>query len=701
MKMMRIAALLLALGAARSACCGTSVCLIYEGKDLRAWLVAPAVMVTSDTELPAEKTRKEYVLNAGRGECECVQLVIKTNRAIENAGAEFVEPKAGANAIPAKWLNHNKVGHYKYKRGGKVVRLIPDILLPDRKFDLEPDRPNIIWVTVSVPGDAKAGMYECRVRVTAASGTVLDVPLRMKVWDFQVPKETDLVVMGNVWGNLDWFARYTDRPLVECMKEYYDDLKAHRVNATAGIYRIKGHWTPDGEPEGLAEFESVARYVLDELGFKRFRFPGVGGAAGGTWKGIKVFRPVEQDGVILIRGAEFDRSKSNNPKVKWRRWGGASLAPGRNTNGSWVEYDFAAPADIDAHVFVQIDVCQEKESKDIFLDGERLGTVTGADCVKDDLGFTRLPGRFKIKAGKHTLRIVVGNVIGISDPICNAVFSKSPAPDLAKILLGSERLTDEFKKAFRYHVEHAAEHLRKHGWLSKAQLKLKDEPSLGEYARVAKLYEFAREILPDGKFELSEGPHPILWKGVNVWTPYATFPRFNPEACAERQRNGDEVWLYYNILHSIGAEPIGMQLIPWMLFRYDLDGYLFWSVNYWKQDPYERHEPDENCALRGTMMYPDPRDGSPVNSVRWELFREGMEDYACLEFIERNVKKLRPDNARHRRLLAAWKELRRDISEKLVTTTMDFSKDPAVLADFRSRMYELAEQLNRASPKTK
>ena len=41
----------------------------------------------------------------------------------------------------------------------------------------------------------------------------------------------------------------------------------------------------------------------------------------------------------------------------------------------------------------------------------------------------------------------------------------------------------------------------------------------------------------------------------------------------------------------------------------------------------------EEFERGGTLLYPDRKTGEPVNSVRWELFREGMEDYETLRML--------------------------------------------------------------------
>ncbi|MBM4045018.1 MAG: DUF4091 domain-containing protein [Planctomycetes bacterium] len=671
--------------------------------EVRAWFVLPTRLVLDDAELPTGEPQA-FGLKAGRGEYECAQLVVRSARDVQAVSVAFTELRGSAGRIPAECLSCNKVGLFDMKTpsGGGAVRrtgLVPDPLLPDRTFDLKGNALNVLWLTLRTPADAAAGLYSGQVRLLAGQQEILSVPLQLKVWDFDLPKETHLVIMANVWPRPEWFARYTNRPLWDCLKDYYDNLKAHRVNAAASIYPLTGFWTADGgEPEGLAEYEAACRYVLDTLGFIRFRFHGVAGAVGGQWNKLEVFRARPLPEGIWTGGDSFVRSHSTGMEgEKWmkRRDAHIQLKRGR-ADGSWVEYDFESPTEQRLWLWLQVEAIQDAETKEVFLDGERLGQLTGADFRPHPLNFARLPDKVRLAAGKHTLRLVVKGVIGVSDPIYNIYLTSQDNPDFNRLLGERLDLTDEFKAGFRYHVQKAAEWYRQRGWLAKAQMKLKDEPGIGEYPRVAKLYEFAREVLPDSKRELSEEPHPMLWKGVNVWTPYA-LKAFDPVACAERQRTGDEVWLYYNILHGIGYPPLGVRLIPWMLWKYRLNGYLFWSVNYWGQEPWESHKPDENAVMRGTFLYPNLRDGTPVNSIRWESFREGLEDYECLRLLRDLTERVaaKPRDAQPKDLLDQCRRLLREAPDKLVRTTEDYSSSPAELEEARTAVGETLAELSR------
>jgi hypothetical protein len=380
-------------------------------------------------------------------------------------------------------------------------------------------------------------------------------------------------------------------------------------------------------------------------------------------------------------------------------FGGALLAAPRGTQGAWVEYAFENTHTKPLWLWLQVEPIQKQEKKIVFLDGTRLGTLMSGDSWKDPLGFARLPRPVAIKPGKHTLRVEVADVAGASDPLYAVYLTPDERPDFERLLRERAVLTEEFKQAFRYHVEQAAAFLKERGWLDKAQIKLKDEPGVGEYGRVAAVYEYARQLMPEVRRELSEEPYAILKQGANVWTPYASSPRFDIEAATRQRKAGDEVWLYHNFLHGLGYPSIGMRLIPWMLWRHDLGGYLFWAVNSWGKDPWTDTD-QGGTYMRGTFLYPNPKDGTPVNSVRWELFREGLEDYETLRLLKIAVGEARKAPVRDTKMEAALREAERLLDggvKGLVRTPTDFTWDPVALERVRTQVGETLSALVAAT----
>ena len=119
------------------------------------------------------------------------------------------------------------------------------------------------------------------------------------------------------------------------------------------------------------------------------------------------------------------------------------------------------------------------------------------------------------------------------------------------------------------------------------------------------------------------------------------------------------------------------RLIPWLTHRFRADGFLYWNVNYWADQPKidERKTcfPEWNTwsSLRspgdGILAYPGERGILP--SIRLANIRDGSEDYDYL-------------------VMASAKDPAavRDIEKSLIRTMTDFSRDPLALRAARARL---------------
>ncbi|MDO5980954.1 DUF4091 domain-containing protein [Flavivirga spongiicola] len=77
---------------------------------------------------------------------------------------------------------------------------------------------------------------------------------------------------------------------------------------------------------------------------------------------------------------------------------------------------------------------------------------------------------------------------------------------------------------------------------------------------------------------------------------------------------------------------IESQLIPWLALKYNTDGYLRWSYNNWTKDPFKNPVFRHN---QGDDYYVYPGKDGPISSIRWELLKEGIEDYELFNIIKK------------------------------------------------------------------
>ncbi|MEJ2007991.1 MAG: DUF4091 domain-containing protein [Acidobacteriota bacterium] len=84
------------------------------------------------------------------------------------------------------------------------------------------------------------------------------------------------------------------------------------------------------------------------------------------------------------------------------------------------------------------------------------------------------------------------------------------------------------------------------------------------------------------------------------------------------------------------------RLLPWIAFRYGLAGYLRWAYQSWPTDVW-RHTQSRWHSGDSFLVYPG-RNG-PIDSTRWEMLRQGIEDYEALEMLKQKIAELRQDSA--------------------------------------------------------
>lgn len=78
-----------------------------------------------------------------------------------------------------------------------------------------------------------------------------------------------------------------------------------------------------------------------------------------------------------------------------------------------------------------------------------------------------------------------------------------------------------------------------------------------------------------------------------------------------------------------------------LLYKYDAQGFLQWGYNFWYSQ-YSRHEIDPFTVTDAGGAFPSGdaffvypgADGAPLNSIRYEVFAEGLQDMRALRLLE-------------------------------------------------------------------
>ena len=223
-----------------------------------------------------------------------------------------------------------------------------------------------------------------------------------------------------------------------------------------------------------------------------------------------------------------------------------------------------------------------------------------------------------------------------------------------------------------------------------------------------------------------------LYGYVDLWVLNTYI--YDHEWAEERIKHGERIWWYictgpkypYCTLF-IDHPAVELRTWLWQTWMYNVSGIGTWATNYWTsptafpdslQNPYE--DPMSYASGYGLpsgyidywgngdgrFIYP-PRKvfeseekclDEPVSSIRWEMLREGIEDYEYLWILREKVnqlesKKLDPET---KDLVEQARGLLK-VPTDITTNLTDFSRDPKPIYEHRRKIAEAIERISRVS----
>ena len=182
-----------------------------------------------------------------------------------------------------------------------------------------------------------------------------------------------------------------------------------------------------------------------------------------------------------------------------------------------------------------------------------------------------------------------------------------------------------------------------------------NEPqTFADYDIVAYLAQQTKANAPNVRILVSEQVEPSIHSNgsypgakIDLWMP--TISNYQVERAHERQQHhGEEVWWYFlygdrpplpnpTVMDRPGVEA---RITPWLAWLERVEGLVYYATTDWSPDPWSQPWINDGNG-DGFLLYPpkdgtiayDPREAQSnrlVPSIRWELLREGMEDYEYL-----------------------------------------------------------------------
>lgn len=229
-------------------------------------------------------------------------------------------------------------------------------------------------------------------------------------------------------------------------------------------------------------------------------------------------------------------------------------------------------------------------------------------------------------------------------------------------------------------------------YAAKGYYHIVNEPQTEEdYDIVAYLAKQTKAAAPNVRILVSEQVEPLIYNNptypnakIDIWMP--TISIYEVEKSHDRQLNhGEDVWWYFlygdrpplpnpTVMDRTGIEA---RITPWLAWLERVEGLLYYSLTDWHDDPWTTPWMN-NGNGDGFLFYP-PKDTTIafnacnaqsnrlVPSIRWELLREGMEDYEYLWLLNEGDPQIGASNEAD------------DLAQQFIASRTRFSRVPTDL----------------------
>ncbi|MFA6816459.1 MAG: glycoside hydrolase domain-containing protein [Lentisphaeria bacterium] len=218
-----------------------------------------------------------------------------------------------------------------------------------------------------------------------------------------------------------------------------------------------------------------------------------------------------------------------------------------------------------------------------------------------------------------------------------------------------------------------------------------------------------RKEIPELKIECITYVLPELIGVVDIWCPSISMYEKGKEKYMERQKAGDEVWLYTCLgSPEKGTVPsfvleesaLNLRLVPWICKKDNATGFLYYAISSWQNNypsngksfPEKPWNPVSVSGYNGeaVLIYPAKSlTKQPLSSVRFENLRDGIEDYEYLVMLQKLAKKSK------NQMLIKKAEKLFNVNDRVLKTFNSFTDSPKILDEERKNIAQLIEQLKQ------
>ena len=260
--------------------------------------------------------------------------------------------------------------------------------------------------------------------------------------------------------------------------------------------------------------------------------------------------------------------------------------------------------------------------------------------------------------------------------------------------------SEDYRRVWSQFAESFEAHLRDKGWLDLTTVGL-DEISTEDLDKIIPVFQ---EIAPDLQLMVSGGDEKGKYADFSPETAfhYGYIESEVPLPDTRQRRSEGKRTLLYTAVSPlypntfIFSEPLESRMLPWLVWKYDFDGYIRWAWNFWvdgfwKQPRYKWRS--------GDMFFVYPGEDGPLDSIRTEMMLKGAQDYECLWMIREHLDELRRTGE-----MGRVEEMEGRIGEAMELATQQadpvrpYRPLPADIGAARKQLNQILVELNSSQP---
>jgi len=611
-----------------------------EASSVHLWWTLSGWKVGRDW--PRPKPRDATMrLAAARNETESVQLVIRSDRALQQVRADvsdLMHESSGAvlaakqvTVLRAVYVNVTQSTDHAWPTGWW-----PDPLPAWREpINLEADVNHILWLRVDVPRDAAAGVYRGQVRLRGTDYEA-EVPLELEVFDFALPDRTSCVTaFGFSPQEVFRYQRLRDEAQQRTVLEkYWQTFADYRISPydPAPLDPIGVRWPDVEPPPALPDRWPGGRVVYNEA-HRRGGSLAVFDDRRDATVIVTYFKPLplREQGLqfsfayrTALPGHRFSLSLSWRDKDN--QWiGNHDLW--LTGDGTWQQYEHGVeqfPENAVAMTlnlqgarwtdqgeqtglvwYDDISVIDRATGRELIENGSfepesrpmEAMTVEQREQLKAELDFSRWDEAMRRAMEEYHFNSFVARIPGLGGGTFHAV--RQPE------LRGFTEDMPQYWALLESYAGQLQAHLAQRGWLDRAFVYWFDEPAPDQYDFVKRGFDRLRRVAPKlrGIITIGDGFPEQLLGGPHIWCPGTNY--LDVDKAQQRRDAGESIWWYictgpkapYAGLF-IDRPATDLRVWLWQTFQYDVQGILIWATNYWNsgtaypdrrrpQNPYE------------------------------------------------------------------------------------------------------------------